>query len=659
MTAVDLQERQATRALASLFEPIQLAGYKARNRVSLVATLTNYAKDHLVTQKWSSFLIERAKGGVGTLITELIATDPAALAHGGIILGFDGRNDDGFKKTADGVRKAGGLLLGQLWHPGRQQLWAPVRSPRGISQRPDAFSWTIPHVMSTEELSALTERFVEVAVRLHRCGFNGIELHAAHGYLLTQLLSPWSNDRDDIYGGSIENRTRFIRDAAKGIRNACGEDFIIGLKMPGDEGVRPGIDPEESRRIAMRIAEDKVLNYLAISQGNFSLSLENHVPDSFFKEAHFKDLATALRPHVAPLPLMSIGRISRPELAASLLDGGVCDLVGVSRALIADANWVKKAESGDLEGIRPASYDNFSWGEAQGGRHLAEENNPELAEVGEADWAPGNSPKPKRIAVVGAGAAGLEAAWVLAARGNAVTLYGKSEQAGGRCLLLSAMPGQKAAGDIIAWQVLQAKRHGVRMRLGMEASIATIAALSPDLVVLATGSEQTVPEGLKAEDGQSLRSVVQKGAESFSGDTIVVYDLDQTAGTYAVVDALAAHAKRIVLVTPRPDFARAVNYCSAIGVMRRLYGAGVELLPASEVVAKENAMVSVRNAYTGQVTKIEGVDHLVWSSPRQVNDELADALNAEGLRVELVGDCMSPRNLLCAIHEGRAIGMAN
>ncbi len=643
-------------ARGSMFQPIRLGRLEARNRVSLVATLTNFGRDHLVTPRWTDFLVERAKGGVGTLITELIAVDPAALAHGAIVIGYDSRNDDGFRRTADGVREAGGLLMGQLWHPGRQQLWAPVRSPRGISERPDAFSWTVPHVMSTDELRGLVDRYVEVAERLQRTGFSGVELHAAHGYLLTQLLSPWSNDRQDDFGGSLENRTRFVRDVARGIRETCGPDFVVGLKMPGDEGVRPGIDPEEAQRIAKLFCAEKLIDYLALSQGNFSLSLENHVPDLHFKEAHFSALAANMRPHVAPMPLMTIGHISHPSTAAKLLDEGVCDLVGLSRALVADANWVKKAERGNFEDIRPATYTNFSWGVAQTGRPIAEENNPELAEPGEADWTAGESEKPLRVVIVGAGPAGLEAAWVLAARGHAVTLFGSGSKAGGKVRLLSQIPSHAGLRGVVDWQLRQIERNGVRLRLGQTASLTTVSALSPDLVVLASGSQQMVPEGLEGSDGRSLTDAVAEGLEALPSGDIVVYDLDQTSGTYAVVDALAA-GRKVYMVTPRAEFARGVNYCSGIGVLRRLHHAGVELIPSSEVVARDGASVSLRNVYTCATREIPDVGTLLWSSPRHARGELAADLEREGLTVEMIGDCVSPRNLLCAIHEGREVAM--
>jgi thioredoxin reductase len=531
-----------------------------------------------------------------------------------------------------------------------------VRAPKGISERPDAFSWTVPHVMSTQELHDLAARYVDVAIRLERTGFNGVELHGAHGYLLTQLLSPWSNDRDDEFGGSVENRTRFVRMVAEGIRQSCGPDFIVGLKMPGDEGVRPGIDPDEARRIATQIQSEGLIDYLALSQGNFSLSLENHVPDMHFREAHFKDLSANIRPHVSPLPVMSIGHISRPETAAKLLDNGVCDIVGLSRALIADANWVKKAEQGELDDIRPATYTNVSWGEVQGGRPMEEENNPELASEGEADWTPGKTASPLTVAVVGSGPAGLEAAWVLAARGHDVTLFGKSSQAGGKVRLISTLPDYSHFNDCIGWQVRRAERFGVKMQLGTEVSAADVTALSPDLVILAAGSEQILPEGLDEADGRTVARAVAEGLDGISDGTVLLYDLDQTAATYAVVDTIAKKHKTI-LVTPRTEFAKGVNYCSAIGVFRRLHNADVDMIPANEVVERKGDIVVLRNVYTGKTSEISGVKTLLWSSPRHARGEMASQIQEKGIRVEMIGDSVAPRNLLCAIHEGRAVAM--
>ena len=259
-----------------LFSPLRVGRRTLRNRIALSATTTNYGERNRVTDRWINFLAERAKGGAGAVITEIIAVDPAALCQASTVTGYEAENEDGFKRTAEAVEGAGACLIAQLWHPGRQQLWSPVASPKGISDQPDAYSWTVPHVMSTAELRQVANEYVAVAKRFRRCGFGGVELHGAHGYLITQILSPWSNRRTDGYGGSLENRIRFVREVAEAIRQNCGDDFVIGLKMPGDEGVTGGIDPDEAVRITAALARPGLLDYFAYSQGNFTLSLENH-----------------------------------------------------------------------------------------------------------------------------------------------------------------------------------------------------------------------------------------------------------------------------------------------------------------------------------------------------------------------------------------------
>ena len=167
-----------------LFSEIQLRSRTLRNRVALPATLTNYGTGNQITERWKNFLIERAKGGVGLIISEIIAVDPEALAQQAIVTGFDDTNELGFQETSEAVHKEGALLVGQLWHPGRQQLWHPTKAPMGVSEQPDALSWTVPHVMSVDTVQRIIESYVNTAQRLNKCGFAGVELHGAHGYLI-------------------------------------------------------------------------------------------------------------------------------------------------------------------------------------------------------------------------------------------------------------------------------------------------------------------------------------------------------------------------------------------------------------------------------------------------------------------------------------------
>jgi len=639
-----------------LFSTLKVGERTLRNRVALSATLTNYGAGHRITDRWTNFLAERARGGCGMVVTEAIAVDPAALAHGAIVAGYDEGNEGGFKRTAEAVEEAGACLIAQLWHPGRQQLWSPAWSPKGISNQPDAYSWTVPHVMTADELRQVVDAFVSVAQRLKRCGFGGAELHGAHGYLISQILSPWSNQRSDQYGGAVENRVRFVAEVCNGIRSTCGKNFVIGLKTPGEEGVPGGIDPHEAARITAALVRHGALDYFAYSQGNFTTSLENHVPDMHLRRTPFLEIHKKVRPAAGGRPVMAIGRIATPAEAEAAITGGAGDLVGITRALIADADWPNKAREGRVNDIRPSSYDNFAWGEIHLGKPLVEIHNPQLGAKGESNWRPTAATRMKRVVVVGAGPAGLQAARVAAQRGHEVTLVSASQQLGGKLRWESQLPGRDEYRNVLAWMERQLRKTATKIKPGGMARVDDVLALKPETVILATGSNlrplRDVEGGLSARDWDGYLRRVR------SDRTAVLFDMDHSAATYAVADALAACFKKLVLLTPRTQIARNVNYCSAIGVHRRLYHADAEIIVAAELASFKNGVLTWRNVFTGWVRDIANVGLLVWSTPRIANDALAEPLRRAGVDTRLVGDCVAPRNLLCAIHEGEAAATA-
>jgi thioredoxin reductase len=337
---------------------------------------------------------------------------------------------------------------------------------------------------------------------------------------------------------------------------------------------------------------------------------------------------------------------------------GAGDLVGMTRALIADADWPAKARRGDVEDIRPSSFDNFAWGEIHVGKPLAEPHNPQLGQKGESAWRPGGASTRRRVAVVGAGPAGLQAARVAAARGHDVTLFGVSLQVGGKLRWEAGLPGRAEHFPVLAWMGRQARAAGVKIELGRAASAGDILAINPDTVVVATGAHQRRPNDLTG-DGVSARDWEARSNSSSRVDaTAVLFDMDHSAATYAVADALARDYRRLVLLTPRQQIARNVNYCSAIGIHRRLYEANAEIVLSAEPVSVRDGRLTWRNVFTGRTQDLDDVGVFVWSTPRVADDAVAKQLHAKGIDVRLIGDCMAPRNLLCAIHEGEAAALA-
>ena len=639
-----------------LFSSLEVGERTLRNRVVLSATLTNFGAGHRVTERWTNFLAERAKGGCGAIVTEVIAVDPAALSHGAIVTGYDKENEDGFKRTAEAVEGAGACLIAQLWHPGRQQLWSPVWSPKGISDQPDAYSWTVPHVMTTDELRQVIEEYVSVAQRLKRCGFGGVELHGAHGYLISQILSPWSNQRSDAYGGSLENRVRFVAEVCDAIRSTCGKDFVIGLKMPGDEGVEGGIDPDEAARITAALVRHGTLDYFAYSQGNFTNSLENHVPDMHFRRAPFLDIHKKIRPAAGGKPVMAIGRIAMPAEAEAAIVEGAGDLVGMTRALIADADWPNKAREGRVNDIRPSSYDNFAWGEIHLGKPLAEIHNPQLGAERRIQLAAGRRHQEeagcrggRRPGRPAGGACGRAARTRRDARERVTATRRQTAVGGGaaRSRGISQPPRldgtatarrgreDRAGQDGDAGWPARARARGrdPRYRLSLAAAERCRGRCIRSRLGRISGERPLRQDGSAVRHGPQRRDVCGGGRPG-----------------RALPEARAAHPAH----ADRPQ--RELLQCHrrpppalpGRGADRR--GGRAGLVPRRRA---DLAQCFQRTAARDPERRPVSLGHAAHCRRRA-----GPAVATGRRRYRLVGDCVAPRNLLCAIHEGEAAAMA-
>ena len=642
-----------------LFTPFQLAGRRLRNRIVFPAVLSNFARENRVTPRLVDYYAERAAGGAGMLVTEGLSIHASSVPQPNVATVFDPANFDGFQRLAAAVELQDCRLLGQLWHVGRQQLWSPVDAPVGVSPLPDAYSWSVPHVMTPDEIGVVARAFIDAARTLQRAGFSGVELHGGHGYLITQFLSPWSNTRDDGYGGDVAGRTRFVREIIAGIRAECGAGFIVGLKMPGDERVPGGIDRDEAGRIAGRLAQAGGLDYVAFAQGNFSPSLEDHTPDMHYPPGPFMALQRKLRERARPIPVLALGRVLDADHAERLLGEGVGDLIGMGRALVADAALPAKALAGKAASTRPCIFCNVCWAEIHVGKPIACIHNPHLGTPGEAAWRPSPAARKRRVAIVGSGVAGLEAAWVAASRGHAVTVLGAREP-GGKARLEALLPGRAEVAKVFEFQLARAREAGVAFESGRPATVPQIAALGPDAVVLATGSSMRRPATLAADgdSGTDAWTLVADlgAAPARRAGTAVLFDHDHGAGVYALADLLASVYDRLVVITPRTQLGRNVAYVGLLGVYRRLYRARVEIVVAAVPKRFAAQRVVHANAFTGEERTIEDVALFAYATPRLADDRLAVPLRAAGLEVRLAGDAFAPRGMLAAVHEGHRIG---
>ena len=653
----------------SLLSSYTLAGKRLRNRLMHASMTTLMGKEQRVTDGIIQYHANRAQGGAAMIVTEPLAMAPHQKTPYKVRVWNDD-NVDGLKRWADAVESRDCRLLGQIQDPGRGRH-APRKNPEaiGAAALPDGISWTVPHVLSVDEIRDLIAHFAQSAQRLKRCGWSGVEISCGHGHLFHQFLACWSNNRGDQYGGSLENRTRIIAELVLALRAACGSDFIIGLKLPGIDGVANGGIGREAARIAALLTQPKNVDYVCFAQGSHSRALELHVPDGHGPRAPYLPLIRELKPHTNGVPVAALGRITDPAEADRILESGAAELVALGRPLVTDPAWLNKAAAGRAHDIRYCVSCNTCWDTIITPQlPLACDNNPRVGRVDETDWKPARATVKKRVVIVGAGVAGMEAAWVAAARGHAVTVFGASGDVGGKTRLQALLPGGEALSSIYDYQHAAALRAGARIELGVTASAAQVLALRPDAVVLASGASMIAPEWLPRDARDAglvpdLRGAMQAllTHQARTPGTAVIYDMDHTEGTYASAERLLEIFERVVIITPRESIAQDVALVARQGILRRLHQKRIALIANAEprwTPRCEDGVLEYVNVYNGDVGQLTDVNFVAYATPRAPDDALAAPLRAAGVDVHLVGDCAVARNILAATREGHAAGNA-
>ncbi len=489
-----------TADFTALFTSFTLAGKPLRNRIThasmttLLSTPAGRVTDNLI-----QYHANRAAGGAAMTVTEPLGMmrHQAGLPR---VQVWRRDDEDGLKRFAAAVEGRDCRLLGQIQDAGRGRHY-PGRNPEaiGASALPDDLSWTVPRALTSQDIRALIEQISESAAHLKTCGFSGVEISAGHGHLFHQFLSPWSNRRDDAYGGDWDGRTRFVAELVAALRAACGTGFIIGLKLPGDDGMPGGIGPSEAGIIGEMLTRPRTVDYVCFAGGAHARTLEMHTPDRFGPPMPYMHFIKGLRDRLNGVPLMALGRITDPAEADGILARGEASLIALGRPLVADPAWPRKAAQGRTWDIRYCLSCNTCWGAiVMMHTPIACVNNPRVGRPDAVDFSPLRTGTPKRVVVVGAGIAGMEAAWVAAARGHDVTVFGASDAIGGKAWLREKLPGGETVSSIYDYQAVAARRAGARILLGRQATAAEIVALRPDVVILATGSTMIPPDWLPA-----------------------------------------------------------------------------------------------------------------------------------------------------------------
>lgn len=655
-------------AYPHLFSPVRVGGRLLSNRIVHASTSTHYADRGRVTDRLIDYYANRARGGAAMLVSE-----PMAMLHWQALPTrphvLSGLNADLLPRWAEAVAQAGGLMLGQVQDNGRG-FRAGHRNleARGASALPDDLSGTVPRVLETGEVHRMIDEFVASCALLARAGFAGVEISAGHGHLFHQFLARRSNRREDEFGGDLSGRARLLVLLMQGIRQSCGADFLIGAKLPAEDGMADGIDLAEAERITALLRRDGAMDYLTYCWGSHSQTLYTHLPDNHGPRAPYVETIHRLGRAAAPgLPLGALGLITDPNEGERIIREGLADLVMLARPLVTDPAWAAKAREGREAEIRYCVSCNSCWHMITTGRGLLCDNNPRVGAPDEADWRPALAVTRKRVIVVGAGIAGMEAAWVAAARGHEVHVLGASQETGGKTRLHALLPGGEGLSSIYDYQRLAAQRHGVRFELGGMADAAMVRALDPDVVVLATGSTPARPDFVPADWlDEGLVPDIREAVRLFdshrgrTAGTAVIQDEDGGAFTYDAAELLLERFDKLAILTPHERLAGDESTVVRQGVYARLSRKSVIILTCVRPLAGgrlEEGELAYANIHNGERAMLRDVAFLTYATPRVPNDALAGPLRAAGLDVRLIGDCLAPRIPLSATAEGYRVAM--
>jgi 2,4-dienoyl-CoA reductase-like NADH-dependent reductase (Old Yellow Enzyme family) len=653
-----------------LLSPVAIGRREMKNRVWMTAHGTQLVKDHNFTEPHIGYYAERARGGVGAITMEAMAVHETTQPYLGKIFAFSEAVVPNYRLIASKVQAEGALLFAQPWHRGRQMSGKASRRPAWApSPIPDAVYREVPHQMTAADVDAIVEGYVMSARLAKVGGLDGVEVHGfAHGYLLGQFLSPATNHRVDGYGGTPQKRMRLALEILSAVREEVGADFVVGVRINGDDGpMEEGLRANDWARIAAAMAETGHIDYVSVSQGTYldRMLIYGATP----KEAGFQVEATSqIKEAVPELPVIVAGRINTPELAERILAEGRADIVGLSRPLIADPDWVRKAERLEDERIRPCVGANWCLA-AITDSPLACIHNPAVAReatLGEESFTPTTSPR--RVVVVGGGPAGMRAAYTAARLGHSVELLEASSELGGRAKWLSSVDAYREYYGIVSWLETELRLLGVAIRTGVEADVATIRDLSPDAVILATGSE-AVRHGWTAlrparwsPDAEALPGTDQWnvitiddvfGGAPEIGPSVVVYDDIGDRQAVAVAEYLVDRGHTVAIFTRLPQAAPALVASRDHGpTIKRLRRKGVTIHTSRELLTIVEDRATFRDVHTDETHDFEPADAIVLVTGQRARDGLAFALQDAGIEVSVVGDALAPRNIFSAVWDG-------
>ena len=640
-----------------LWSPLQLGPVEVRNRIVFSAHLTNYARNGLPTDQHAAYYAARAAGGTGLIITEEHSTHPTDWPYEKLIHGFHREVIPGYRKITDAVHRHRVPIFAQINHNGGQASSMFSRLPVwGPSPVADPLFREVPKAVTQAEIDEIVAGYALVAEHCAEGGFDGIELQCSHSSIVRGFLSPATNHRADEYGGSLENRTRLLVEIVAAVRKEIGRGMALGVRICGDELIEHGTTVDDAVRIAEIVEATGHVDYINTSIGVATASLfmieaSMHIPPGY---AMF--IPSAIRKAVE-LPVVGVGRFKDPLQAERALAEGHCDLVGVVRGQIADAEFVAKARAGSTDETRLClSCNQECVGRMGLNRWLGCIENPRTGRESEGVGTVRLTTKPKSVMVVGAGPAGLQAAIAARRNGHRVTVYEKEPIAGGQVRLAASVPNRAEFGDMIRNQLTECRRLGVEFEYGVGVWPGLVEEKQPDHVIVATGAEPARPYWVPADADNvaDVRQVLDGSVEPF-GDVVVFDEIGFHHAT-STAEVLADRGCNVEIITPGMVVGQDLGITLDMENWWIRAGAkGIVQTTDLIVTGMDGHTLNLQHHPTGtNLTRTP--DWVVLAVPANPVEWLYNDLKTAGVSVERVGDCVAPRRAHAAVIEGERAG---
>lgn len=665
-----------------LLQPYQLKHLTLRNRIMITSHEPAYPEDGMPKGRYRAYHVERAKAGVALTMTAgsaSVARDSPPVFNN--ILAWKDEVVGWMKQMVDECHDHGAAVMIQLTHLGRRTRWdkgdwLPVLAP---SHEREAAHRAFPKRIEDWDIARVIVDFADAAERMKAAGVDGIELEA-YGHLLEQFWSPLTNDLDHPYGGSLDNRLRFTFDVLRAIRERCGSDFIVGLRYTGDQVAQGGMTKAEGMEVSQKLKDSGLVDFLNVVRGHIDTdpALTDLIPIQGMKNAPHLDFAGEIRAATG-FPTFHAAKIPDVATARHAIAAGKLDMVGMTRAHMADPHIVRKIVEKREDDIRPCVGANYCLDRIyQGGLAFCLHN----PATGREETMPHVIPaaaRKKRITIVGAGPAGVEAARVAAERGHEVTVFEAADRPGGQIRLTAQDERRREMISVIAWRMAQCEKKGVKFQFNCFADVAAVLATQPDEVIIATG-------GLPHVDALAAgNDLVHSAWDILSGDVkpgsnVLIFD---DAGDHAALqaaDLISATGAAVEIVTPDRSFSPEVMAMNLVPYMRNLQERNTTFTVTwrlTSVAREGNQLRAVLGSDYGDFTRERLVDQVIVNHGTRPLDELYfelkprsrnlgevdyEALSTGGVqdvlrnaestfRVFRIGDAVAARNTHAAIYD--------